>query len=106
MTPGKFLLDVDTPSAGPIVLIIQERRDCLRVVAYVIGFDVNRGVTIDISLNWFSPLGAQQAQVARRDQGLALEPNPWVEGHRQVLDKDQGAELHLHQSIEQAVLIR
>ena len=61
---------------------------------------------VDISLYRFSPLGIQRPPVARRDQGLALGPNSWVKGHRQVLDEDQGAELHPHQSTEQPVLIR
>jgi hypothetical protein len=36
--------------------------------------------------------------VARRDEGLALKPNPPVEGNRKVLDDDQDPTLHPYKS--------
>jgi len=109
--------------------IIQDQRDCLHVVAYAIGLDVNRGVVsgecrsragqrrspaarmrrilaalliVDISLSCFSPLGTQRPPVARQGQGLALEPNPSGRRTATGLGRGSACELHPHQSIEQA----
>ena len=41
--------------------------------------------------------------VAGRDEGLAFQPHPPVEGHRKVLDDDQDAAFHPYKSALRAI---